>query len=225
MNSHSISKISARFYAVGMVIATMLVVVASISPAFGQGRSQNRDTPTPITGKGVKVTPSGTNAGVPLGLFDTDSPQLTVKLLRSAVVTSSDAQPGVYGAARAVRGEARGAHPNTTSSKGLLQMPLQFGGVWNTVTDKGHKFVMILTETYDGSGVVTGSYKPSRGVINGTMSRGVLRFTWRQKGGAHGAGRFVLSPDRESFQGTFSTTDNPDDTSGGTWNGTRRSRR
>ena len=57
--------------------------------------------------------------------------------------------------------------------------------------------------------------------IKGTVTDNVLRFTWRQEVGGHGAGRFTMSSDGQSFEGTFSTTDNPDDTSGGTWNGTR----
>ena len=57
--------------------------------------------------------------------------------------------------------------------------------------------------------------------IKGTVTDNVLRFTWRQEDGGHGAGRFTMSSDGQSFEGTFSTTDNPDDTSGGTWNGTR----
>jgi hypothetical protein len=58
------------------------------------------------------------------------------------------------------------------------------------------------------------------GFISGTVKDGVLRFTWREDGG-QGAGRFTLSSDGESFEGTFSKTSNPDDTSGGTLNGTR----
>ena len=56
--------------------------------------------------------------------------------------------------------------------------------------------------------------------IKGTVTGNVLRFTWGEDGG-QGAGRFTLSSDGESFEGTFSRTNNPDDTSGGTWNGTR----
>lgn len=44
MNTRKISRISARFFATGMVIATMLLL-ASISPALGQGRSESRDNP------------------------------------------------------------------------------------------------------------------------------------------------------------------------------------
>jgi hypothetical protein len=66
--------------------------------------------------------------------------------------------------------------------------------------------------------------------INGTVTDNVLRFTWRESPGSSGsgripdrfgAGRFTLSADGESFEGTYSMTNNPDDTSGGTWNGTR----
>ncbi len=125
-----------------------------------------------------------------------------------------------------------------------------FSGTWNTVTGKGKKIVVTLksvdrrtsvTGTY-GQNVLTASYMPlDRSVnafvkvsattaepvlqtvnsIKGTVTDNVLRFKWRQEEGGHGAGRFTMSSDGESFDGTFSTTDNPDDTSGGTWNGTR----
>jgi len=124
-----------------------------------------------------------------------------------------------------------------------------FTGTWNTVTDKGKTIVMTLRQDRADSSLVTGSYsvngltgsnKPSDGSINGfvkaswsaepvlqnmssikgTLTGNVLRFTWGEDGG-RGAGRFTLSSDGESFEGTFSRTDNPDDTSGGTWNGTR----
>jgi hypothetical protein len=71
---------------------------------------------------------------------------------------------------------------------------------------------------------VTGRFESVDGAVRGTMLGTVtdkmLRFTWVQTNGPHGAGRFTLSSDGRSFQGTFSMTDNPDDTSAGTWNGT-----
>jgi hypothetical protein len=108
----------------------------------------------------------------------------------------------------------------------------------------------IVTGSYDPWNGLTGSYKPSDGSINGfvkvswgaepvlqdaagnsitgTVTGNVLRFTWRESAGSSGripdrfgAGRFTLSADGESFEGTYSMTNNPDDTSGGTWNGTR----
>jgi len=94
---------------------------------------------------------------------------------------------------------------------------VRFAGVWNTVTDKGDKFVISLPGmTGSQSGLQT------VGRIKGTMAGDVLRFTWRQEDGGQGAGRFTLSSDGQSFEGTFSRTKNPDDTSGGTWNGMRR---
>jgi len=124
-----------------------------------------------------------------------------------------------------------------------------FTGTWNTVTGKGKKIVITLEQDrrndvtgYYGINGLTGSYKPldgsnngfvkvswsaepvtqSASSITGRVTDNVLRFTWSQDDHRHGAGRFTLSSDGESFEGTFSMTDNPDDTSGGTWNGTRQ---
>ncbi|HVF46393.1 MAG TPA: hypothetical protein VNA17_02385 [Pyrinomonadaceae bacterium] len=97
-----------------------------------------------------------------------------------------------------------------------------FNGDWETtVTGRGRKFLMGLQQSRT---TVTGRYQSDdgrfRGTILGTVTNNVLRFTWVEPSGAHGSGRLTLSSDGRSFQGTFSTTDNPDDTSGGTWNGT-----
>ncbi len=97
-----------------------------------------------------------------------------------------------------------------------------FNGDWETtVTGRGIKFLMGLQQSRT---TVTGRYQSGdgrfRGTILGTVKNNVLRFTWVEPSGAHGSGRLTLSADGRSFQGTFSTTDNPDDTSGGTWNGT-----
>ena len=127
---------------------------------------------------------------------------------------------------------------------------VDFAGTWNTVIGKGKKIVLTLksvdrrtsvTGTY-GQNLLTASYMPPDGSvtafvkvsattavpemqtlnsIKGTVTDNVLRFKWRQEDGGHGAGRFTMSSDGQSFEGTFSMTDNPDDTSGGTWNGTR----
>ncbi len=134
---------------------------------------------------------------------------------------------------------------SNTSAQGTT---VDFQGTWNTVTGKGKKIVITLetvrrttvTGTYARNGL-TASYKPLDGTvtafvkvsaiggdpapqsvssIRGTVTDNVLRFKWFEDGG-RGAGRFTMSADGQSFQGTFSLTDNPDDTSGGTWNGTR----
>jgi hypothetical protein len=124
-----------------------------------------------------------------------------------------------------------------------------FTGEWKTVTNKGIRLLIkleqnrhnIVTGSYNVNGL-TGSYKPSdssiHGLVNvswraepalqslssitGTVKDNVLRFTWTQDDRRHGAGRITLSSDGESFEGTYSLTENPDDTSGGTWKGTRQ---
>lgn len=124
-----------------------------------------------------------------------------------------------------------------------------FAGEWDTVTGSGRKISLRLvgrgtdvSGTFLPPNALARSNQPSddadgrfvkvsaftvepamqnAGSITGTVEGNVLRFTWAQDSG-RGAGRFVLSADGESFQGTYSRTNNPDDTSGGTWNGTRR---
>lgn len=137
----------------------------------------------------------------------------------------------------------------TGISSANAQGTVDFAGTWNTVTSKGKKIVITFTTvrrttvtgTY-GMKALTGSNKPSdssidafvkvsaimaepgrqtASLIKGTVTDNVLRFKWLEEGGS-GAGRFTMSSDGQSFEGTFSMTDNPDDTSGGTWNGTRR---
>jgi hypothetical protein len=136
-------------------------------------------------------------------------------------------------------------------SSSFAQSTSEFAGTWNTVTGKGKKIAITFTTTdrrttvngiYAVNGL-TSSYEPadrpgftaafvkvsfamgepglqSQSTITGTVSGNVLRFKWREDGG-RGAGRFTMSADGQSFEGTYSKTDNPDDTSGGTWNGTR----
>lgn len=126
-----------------------------------------------------------------------------------------------------------------------------FTGVWNTVTSKGEKYLITLRHersdyntvigSYRSLSGATGSYQPSDGSIygfvkvsastaqpvmqsessiKGTVDGNVLRFNWFQDSG-RGSGKFTLSSDGESFQGTFSATNDFDNASGGTWNGTR----
>jgi hypothetical protein len=106
-----------------------------------------------------------------------------------------------------------------------------FTGVWNIITDKGEKYVITLRHDRSFFDVVTGSYhllgnvtdKPLDGGLKGTVKDSepnVLRFTWSQDESRR-AGRFTLSSDGQSLEGTYSATRNPDDTSGGTWSGTR----
>ena len=110
MNLSSGGGSSDRLYAVGLVIAAFLCC-ASISPAFGQERSTDRDNPTPVAanvitddlngsdtsyfykftaGPGkltitIEVKASGTNAGAMLDLFDATSRPILSDVLAQGV--------------------------------------------------------------------------------------------------------------------------------------------
>ncbi len=128
------------------------------------------------------------------------------------------------------------------------QSTVEFSGTWNTVTSRGRKIVLtlqstsrrtVVSGTYARNGLsasvrpqsdtanalITVSYSSgtrlqAASTINGTVKDNVLRFKWAEDGG-RGAGKFTMSSDGQSFEGSFSMTDNPDDASGGSWNGTR----
>jgi hypothetical protein len=164
-------------------------------------------------------------------------------LLLVSVSVSSQGQPATGSAQDRRRGSGE-----TGSAQDRRSNNADFGGVWNTVTGNGKKIVIrlaqgrgyIVTGNYGVNGL-TGSNRPmdrsvnafvkvsaftaepvpqNQSWIRGTVTGNVLRFTWGEDGG-QGAGRFTISSDGQSFEGTLSRTNNPDDTSGGTWNGTR----
>ncbi len=116
----------------------------------------------------------------------------------------------------------------TVSAQGQPSNAPGFAGVWNVNTDQGEKLVITLRRDGSDPSLVVGGYhllgdvkdKPQDGALKGTVKDNVLRFTWSSDESRR-AGRFTLSADGESFTGTYSRTRNPDDTSGGTWNGTR----
>jgi len=118
----------------------------------------------------------------------------------------------------------------TVSAQGQPPNPnnANFTGVWNTITDKGENLVITLRHDRSDFSVVIGNYhilgdvtdKPLDGGLKGSVKDNVLRFTWSSDEGRR-AGRFTLSSDGQSFEGTYSATKNPDDTSGGTWKATR----
>jgi hypothetical protein len=91
--------------------------------------------------------------------------------------------------------------------------PSPFEGDWATTATSG-KYRMKLQRT---GNKVTGTYAPDNGKIEGVINGKVLRFAWTQNGGK-GSGRFVMSDDNQSFSGSFSKGDDPDDVDG-TWNG------
>ena len=116
----------------------------------------------------------------------------------------------------------------TQSAQGQPSSTARFTGAWNVITDQGEKLVITLWHDRSGSSAVVGSYqilgdlkdKPLEGELKGTVTDNVLRFTWSSDPSRR-AGRFTLSADGDSFEGTYSPTRNPEDTSGGTWKGTR----
>lgn len=104
-----------------------------------------------------------------------------------------------------------------------------FTDTWNTVTAKGESIVLTLRQTgfevrggYSAPNGLMGSDIRVEGLLKGNVKGDTLRFSWREEGSRGGTGRFTLSSDGQSFQGSFNATRNPEDTSGGTWNGTRR---
>ncbi|RVD46359.1 SH3 domain-containing protein [Mesorhizobium sp. M4B.F.Ca.ET.169.01.1.1] len=119
-------------------------------------------------------------------------------------------QPG--GAAGIVRskGKYQASAPATAS----------FGGSWSANADN---VAYTLSLKQNGNGV-SGRYQGndgSAGRITGKLDGNVLRFAWVQKDGTKGSGKFVLSGDGQSFEGSYSFGNNPDAVEG-SWNGTRQ---
>ncbi|HEX7917087.1 SH3 domain-containing protein [Rudaea sp.] len=95
-----------------------------------------------------------------------------------------------------------------------------FDGSWSADADNVAYSISLSQEGTRVSGRYQGA-DGSAGQINGQVSGKVLRFTWMQKDGTRGSGKFVLSADGESFDGTYSSGNGPD-AIGGSWNGTRQ---
>ncbi|WP_189546202.1 SH3 domain-containing protein [Mesorhizobium sp. M2E.F.Ca.ET.209.01.1.1] len=71
---------------------------------------------------------------------------------------------------------------------------------------------------------VSGNYQGadgSAGTISGKRSGNILYFSWVQKDGTRGSGKFVLADDGQSFDGSYNFSNNPDAVEG-SWNGTRQ---
>lgn len=105
-----------------------------------------------------------------------------------------------------------------TTANANGQGPSTYVGVWNTTTNTGETFALNLA--LRAGETLVGHYT-STGVLRGTVRSRVLRFRWQREGVGEGAGKLTFSTDGQSFQGTISTTDNPDDTTGGSWSGVR----
>lgn len=132
---------------------------------------------------------------------ETGEPELPNGLLKSFVVTSSDARHKVDRASFVASGKAQ------DQCNG-------FHGVWNIVTDKNDKGSMTLQQRRTS---VRGTYKVGTlsGTISGTVKDGVLNFKW-QSGGYSESGHFTLSTDCKSFTGSWNAI-----TRVIKWNGTR----
>ncbi|KUM28370.1 hypothetical protein AU467_34885 [Mesorhizobium loti] len=95
-----------------------------------------------------------------------------------------------------------------------------FGGSWSANADN---VAYSLSLKQNGNGV-SGRYQGddgSAGKINGKVSGNVLRFAWVQMDGTRGSGKFELSGDGQSFEGSYNFGSNPDAVEG-SWNGMRQ---
>jgi hypothetical protein len=94
-----------------------------------------------------------------------------------------------------------------------------FVGAWSSSVD-GVAHAITLNQN---GGSVSGSYQGadgSVGQIAGEARGNVLRFSWSQVDGNAGSGKFVLSADGRSFQGSYSLGNDPDKVDG-QWTGLR----
>ncbi|MEI9419219.1 hypothetical protein [Mesorhizobium sp. Cs1321R2N1] len=120
---------------------------------------------------------------------------------------------GAAGFAKSAAGFAKSKGTQASARAG-------FGGSWSANADN---VVYSLSLQQNGNGV-SGRYQGndgSAGQINGKVSGNVLRFSWVQKDGTRGSGKFTLSSDGQSFAGNYNFGNNPD-TVEGSWNGTRQ---
>lgn len=108
---------------------------------------------------------------------------------------------------------------------GKRKGPVNFGGTWDTKTDKNWTYVITLKQKGDN---VTGGYvaqNGSKGSIAGHADGKVLEFDWTTEDGFEGTGTFTLSKNGDKFRGEYDTE--PDSRLDanlltGTWDGTRR---
>ena len=98
--------------------------------------------------------------------------------------------------------------------------PIGFAGAWKAQTDDGTPYEITLT--LHGN-AITGRYQGgdgSVGQLGGSVKGAVFSFSWKQTDGQSGFGRFQLSQDGQSFQGSYSMRATPKKVAG-TWNGVR----
>ena len=104
----------------------------------------------------------------------------------------------------------------TNTWNSFVPEPPSFAGEWETTSNNGQS-TMRLQQIGDK---VAGTYTPNDGKIEGTIKDRILRFKWTSDGGA-GSGRFVIDKSEMLFNGSYSNSDDPEQTDG-LWNGTRK---
>ena len=106
------------------------------------------------------------------------------------------------------------------------QREASFSGNWITQTNRGPGLAMQLAQN---GREVRGTYVTAngdRGRIVGRFGANVMQFNWEQASGFSGAGEFRLSPDGNSFTGSYRAKPHPSITDPrflqGSWNGRRQ---
>jgi hypothetical protein len=111
-------------------------------------------------------------------------------------------------------------NPIGAGSAGLTAAKPSFTGTWSAEA-QGSSYTFNLNQNGDS---VTGNYSGtdgSNGQLNGSVSGNVLRFAWQQTDGLTGAGKFTLSDNGNSFNGSYTLGNDPD-VAEGSWNGRRK---
>ena len=123
---------------------------------------------------------------------------------------------GGTGAAGVAAGIAK---PPATEAEVPAAAAPDFAGEWSSVVDGVAHYITLSQK----GGTVKGTYQAddgSSGKIAGKASGNLLRFAWSQADGIAGSGKFILSGDGQSFEGSYNFGDNPDQVEG-SWNGSR----
>jgi hypothetical protein len=123
---------------------------------------------------------------------------------------------GAAGFAKSAAGFAK-SQPKTQET---APMGASFTGRWAANADNVAYSLFLKQKGNSVSGNYQGT-DGSAGTINGNMQANVLRFSWMQKDGTRGSGKFALAGDGQSFQGSYNFGNNPDAVEG-RWNGTRQ---
>ena len=121
----------------------------------------------------------------------------------------------------------QGVWTGTKSTKSNLA-GVDFEGVWLTTTDKGWKYIFVVTQQ---GAQVSGTYTVNNpnndfkiegtGSVVGKVKGRTLKFNWHQ-GNYDGKGQFTMNDAGDEFSGVYSTVngdDLPPEYRQGTWNG------